>query len=170
MRWQPRAARRTNRAALALALGLSVGAALADQPERFGDWDLLRLPQAGCQLTQTVISRRSGTRIAEIWLAGQPDGSSVLSARVPVGVSLPEGIAYRHPSARRAVPLTWQLCGPETCLAQARITEEETARLKRGSRIVLAFVPVRGSRPLQVAVSLRGVTAGLRAVAACSPP
>jgi invasion protein IalB len=81
---------------------------------------------------------------------------------------LGEGIAYRHADdASRAVPLTWQMCNAQTCLAQARITVRETERLRRGDAIILAFRPLRDSRIIQVSASLTGVTRGLAAVQAC---
>jgi len=146
---------------------LATTAVTAQTPQRFGDWSLVEFPDQSCRLVQSVLSRRSGNVLAEVWLGSRVDETAVFSARVPVGVDLAAGIAYRHPNRSAAVPLIWQMCGPEKCLAQSQITEEETNRLRRGREVVLAFVPIRGSRPLRVAISLRGVTAGLRAQTTC---
>ncbi|WP_407493628.1 invasion associated locus B family protein [Pseudooceanicola sp. MF1-13] len=160
---------RVRRAFLTAAAALVLGGTslTAQQVDRFGDWLLVQFPDQRCRLAQTVLSRRSGNELVEIWLDEEPQGTAVISARVPVGVDLAAGIAYRHPSRQTAVPLIWQMCGPDKCLAQAQITADELTRLRRGNLITLAFVPVRGSRALRVAVSLRGVTSGLRAQAAC---
>lgn len=142
----------------------------ADPPQRFADWQLIQFPDFSCQLVQTVVSRRTGNTLTEMWLMAQADGTGVISVRVPVGVDLAAGIAYRHPNRQAAVPLIWQMCGPDKCLAQSRITQAEMARLRKGRAVRLGFVPVPGSRPLQVSVSLMGVTAGLRAQTACKAP
>lgn len=157
--------------AAALALGLMIAGAAcaaAQEARRFSDWMLLPLPGQGCVLQYRAVAPEAGLTLADLYLSPAEAGRAVLSVQVPVGVSIADRVIYRHPEAARAVPLIWQSCTPQNCLAQIMITAEEVARLKAGRRIELGFVPTVGARRLSFAVSLSGVTAGLRAAEACA--
>lgn len=158
--------------AAALALGVmaaSAPPAAAQEARQFADWTMLTLPGQGCVLQYRAVAPDAGLVLADLYLSPAEAGRAVLSVRVPVGVSIADRAIYRHPGADSAVPLIWQTCNPQTCLAQIKIAAEEVGRLKAGRRIELGFVPTVGARRLSFAVSLRGVTAGLRAAAACTP-
>lgn len=129
--------------------------------EQFRDWTVLAREAGGCLLHQRVIAAKAGLTIADVFLAPSGGGGLVVSARVPVGAALSSGMAYRHPGRAMAVPLVWQSCDAESCLAQVEVTAEERARLMRGLRVEMAFVPVPGARPLRFQLSLLGLTAAL---------
>ncbi len=158
----------------ALALWLWGAADLAAQQIRdgreiFRDWELLRLPEGGCLLAQHVLAREGELKIAGVFLSATGSGSALLSVQVPVGASLADGIGYRHPGRSAVVPLIWQSCNSETCLAQVEVTPQELARLRAAREIRIAFVPVRGSRPLVFSLSLMGLTRGMRHLETCPP-
>lgn len=154
-------------------LGMVAAPAAADSPAPrsvHGDWVLI----AGggiCQLRNTRVSARSGAVLLEMVLLPSVDGSvgALAGLRVPVGVNLRDGIAWRH-AARpdQAVALAWQHCDAELCLAAGAISEAELDRLRRGNRIEVGFRPLPGADPVRMEVSLRGVTAGLRALERCA--
>ncbi|WP_165978775.1 invasion associated locus B family protein [Antarcticimicrobium luteum] len=146
------------------------GAACAAAPDarRFADWTLLEVPGQGCVLQYRAVAPGSGLVLADLYLSPVAEGGAILSVRVPVGASIADRAVYRHLGAGRAVPLIWQTCNRQTCLAQVHVTEEEIGRLRAGRAIELAFVPVPGARRLSFPVSLMGVTAGLRAALACT--
>ncbi len=137
--------------------------------EIFRDWELLHLPQGECLLVQQVLARRGEVAIADVYLSRSEAGSALLSVRVPVGVSLADGIGYRYPDRPEVVPLIWQSCNSGTCLAQIQITGKELARLQAAREIRIAFVPVRDARPLVFSLSLMGLTRGMQRLAACQP-
>lgn len=157
-------------AAALLALPAAVSAQAPDpQPEAFGDWVLVRAAGV-CQLRQTRLSAQSGAVLLEMLLLppGHGDGGALAGLRVPLGVSLPDGIAWRHPARPgEAIALAWQHCDPDLCLAAGAISGAELDRLKRGDRIEVGFRPLPSANPVRLPVSLRGVTAGWRALEAC---
>lgn len=135
-----------------------------------GDWVLI----AGdgiCQLRHTRISARSGAVLLEMVLLPpeRPGGGALAGLRVPLGVSLRDGIAWRHPSRPdQAIALAWQHCDADLCLAAGAISEGELDRLRRGNRIEVGFRPLPAADPVRMEVSLRGVTAGWRALERCA--
>lgn len=135
-----------------------------------GDWVVLRSPEGGCQMRSTILSRESGAILLEMILRPQPDGApgALVGLRAPVGVSLADGIAYRHPETPEvAIGLEWQSCDAALCLAVGAISDGALDALRRGARVEVGFRPLPGARAIRLPVSLRGVTAGWRAVAAC---
>lgn len=164
-----------------LLAGLSVvqpGWAQADlSTARFGDWTLLRGPDGICQLRYGLHSAQSGALLLEMILtppAPAPDNSGVqggamVAILVPRGVSLRDAIAYRHPGQPdRAIGLAWQSCDVDLCLAAGAISAVELDRLRRGTRVEVGFRPLPDAVPIRMQVSLRGVTAGWRALGACA--
>lgn len=148
---------------------------------RFGDWTLLQGGPGICQLRYSMHSTHSGAVLLEVILrAPEPGGveagganveepyGAMLAMLVPRGASLRDSIAYRHPrQPDRAVGLAWQSCDTEFCLAAGPVSVAELDRLRRGNDIEVAFRPLPEAMPIRMQVSLRGVTAGWRALADC---
>jgi invasion protein IalB len=144
-------------------VGLATAAA-AD--ESFRDWRLARAADEGdCLLVQSVLSRGSGTMLAQAVVQRQ-NGSAVLAVRVPTGAALADGIGYRV-AGGEVVALQWVSCDPDLCLAVRTLSEDELGILLRGREMVLGFRPLSGSSPLHLPVSLMGLTAGWRALGRC---
>lgn len=142
---------------------------------RHGDWTLLQGADGLCQLRYSMHSARSGAVLLEMILrAPDPDATgaegegAMVAVLVPRGASLRDTVAYRHPrQPDRAIGLAWQSCNVELCLAAGQISPEELDRLRRGNHVEVAFRPLPDAVPIRMQVSLRGVTAGWRALAAC---
>lgn len=134
------------------------------------DWEVVRLPGgAGCAVAQAVIGRRTGVVLAQLFLQPGPERGATLIARVPNGVHLPDGLAYRHSgAARTAVGLAWQSCDAERCSASGLLSRAELGRLLRGREIILGYRPMRGSAALNVPVSLMGLSAAWTAALGCN--
>jgi len=147
------------RRAVALAMVWLAGPAAA--AEQFRDWSVLAPEAGGCLLHQRVIAAEAGLAIADVFAQPTDAGGLRLSVQVPVGASLADGMAYRHTGQARAVPLLWQRCDGESCLAQVEVDARERGRLMRAVRVDVAFVPVPGARPLTFRLSLLGLTAAL---------
>ena len=158
------------RVSLAAGLWLAVATApvAAETATRFRDWVVLPMGPAGCVAAQRLVAAGPGLTIGDVFLAGRDGGGAILSLRVPLGADLSTPAAYRLGGGQEAVPLIWQSCDADSCLAQIEVTPGERARLSRARAVTLAFRPTTGSPPLRVPVSLMGVTAALRAQAACS--
>ena len=177
------ACRGARRALLAAGLAAAVLAAPGAAPageslagtelDRFGDWVLLRAAPGVCQLRHTLLSATSGAVLLEMLLLppdpAHTDGGALVALRVPLGVSLPDGIAWRHPaSPTEAVGLAWQHCDATLCLAAGRISAAELDRLRRGNHVEVGFRPLPDAAPIRMQVSLRGVTAGWQALTDCA--
>jgi invasion protein IalB len=148
-------------------------AAQDPQTTRHRDWQVVRDGNGGCLAATTAGLAAGKTGLLTLSLLPLPDqtgartAGALMSARVPLGVSLTEPLAYSRAQTSEAVGLAWQRCDAETCLAMAPISAEELARLKRGRRVLFAFRPLRGSKPLIVPVSLMGLTRAWGAVTDC---
>ena len=147
----------------------------------FGDWVLLSSGPGVCQLRHTLLSAQSGAVLLEMLLlppdpaetaasGTTSDTGALVALRVPLGVSLPDGIAWRHPATPfEAVGLEWQHCDATLCLAAGRISTAELDRLQRGNHVEVGFRPLPDAAPIRMQVSLRGVTAGWQALRGCAP-
>jgi invasion protein IalB len=152
----------------ATVLALATLAAAPLRAEVFGAWSMRPAGEdAECLLVQSVALLDTGRTVAQVMLDGHGDGRLRVAVRVPLGAGLAQPLVYMHPGRDMAVPLEWTVCGAETCLAQADVVPAEVDRLRRGDRVVMIFRPLRDSRPISFAVSLRGVTRGLQAQASC---
>lgn len=149
-------------------VALLLACAPAARAETFRDWALLTPEQGPCLLHQKVIATAAGLPIADVFAAPVANGGLRLSVLVPLGAALAEPMAYRVPGAARAVPLVWQNCNTESCLAQVEVDPAERARLAAGLLVEVGFVPVIGARPMRFELSLLGLTAGLAAAERCS--
>jgi len=152
-----------------LAAGLLAATGPAARAQSFRDWELVAPPGAACLLHQKVIAAAAGMAIAEVFAEPRPGGGLRLSVIVPLCAALAQPMAYRLPDEARAVPLIWQSCNAETCLAQVEVGAEDRKRLAAAPSAEIGFVPVVDGRPLRFALSLMGLTAGLKAAEACAP-
>lgn len=147
-------------------------AAQSFETQDIRDWTVVRGGDgAGCFATVSVGLKAPSSGLATLSLfprraeAGAP---AVLSVQVPLGASLPDGIAYTYRSGSEAVGLAWQYCTERTCVASGGVSAAELDRLKRGRRIFLGFVPLPGSAAVITPVSLLGITKAWAEVQACS--
>lgn len=163
------------RHALALAVWTILAAPLMAQSFEttdMRDWSVVQgTGGQGCFATLSVGLKAPSSGLATLSIfarQGGGDTPAVMSVQVPLGASLPQGIAYTHAGGSEAVGLAWQYCTPETCVASGGISQDELQRLKDGRRVFLGFVPLPGSAPLVVPVSLLGITRAWEAVQDCA--
>lgn len=156
--------------AAALALWSGPGADARAQGTVHRDWTVVKL-DGGCLATQQVHGRRTGAMLLEaVFSPSGGDGTVAMALRVPTGVHLPDGIAYRHAASDRvAVGLEWQQCTSSRCTAIALLSASEFGRMLRGREIIVGYRPLPRSRLLNLPLSLLGLTAAWRDVATCRP-
>ncbi len=143
--------------------------------ERFRDWQVVYVGEsgnpgqtAGCFASHSSVVKGETTVLATINLyRNGRTQAPVAIVKVPTGVSLVSGIAWRHTASGDVVSLEWQYCTPETCLARITLSADEVARLKAGREFELAYRPLPGSRILSVPVSLLGFTRAYERLEAC---
>lgn len=136
------------------------------EAQRFQDWSLLKVENTQCLLHHASLSRRSGLTLIEAVIT-RDDAGPVLAFFVPTGADLAAGIQYRLGAQAAPVSLEWQSCDPRLCRAQVRLNEDQWQAFKAAPSAQAAYVPRPGSPPLQVEMSLRGVTRGWAALNAC---
>ena len=161
----------------ALVIGLAVITCTAAQSQNLEtdtmrDWTVVRGTSGqGCFATMSVGLKAPSSGLATVSLfkrAADDGAPAVMTIQVPLGASLPDGIAYTHSSSGEAIGLAWQYCTPETCVASGGVSEAELNKLRAGRRVFLGFVPLPGSAPLITPVSLLGITRAWNAVQDCS--
>lgn len=158
----------------ALLLALGVPARLGAQPvangTEFGDWTVVcaaeAVGQTICALAQTLADPADGRLLAEIGLnpiGSGPDARLVMVLRTPSSMLLTVRPAFRV-GAGPTVPLNWHTCAGETCSALLTLEPDDIAAMRRGLTMIVGYQPVHLDQPLTFPVSLRGITAGLRAL------
>jgi invasion protein IalB len=153
--------------ALRAAVFVAMSWSAAAQAQPFRDWQVVEA-DGDCLLLQSLLSRTSGAMLAQVILQ-RDQGGTTLALRVPTGASLASGIGYRV-GAGPLHELDWMHCDAALCLAVRPLSDDELRSILRGREMTVGFRPLPGSRPLNLPVSLMGVTAGWRALERCLPP
>lgn len=136
----------------------------------FADWTVVCAAEAPeqnvCALAQTLENPETGALLAEIGLNPLGSGDAarlVMVLRTPTSMLLSVRPAFRV-GAGPTVPLNWHTCTGDTCSALLTLDDASIRALRRGITMIVGYQPLGQDRPLTFPVSLRGVTAGLRAL------
>lgn len=157
-----------------LALGQEIvnGVAVGDiyTREEFGDWDMRCVRTANekdpCQLYQ-LLQDGAGNSVAEISLfelAG--GGAAVAGATViaPLGTLLTQQLTISvDGGSTKRYPFSW--CTSQGCFSRIGLTEEGLNGFRKGAAATVTIVPFAApDKPVSLAMSLSGFTAGFQAV------
>lgn len=155
--------------------GLAVGTAYFR--DTFTDWRVRCQKTVDsndpCQLFQLLADDTGGT-VAQIVVfnLNAPEGPAVAGANVtvPLETALREGLKLRvDDNPAKAYPFAY--CDDIGCHARLGLTAVELKAMQDGSAALLATVPYRGDRePVIVNISLKGFTAGYKAVVENNQP
>jgi invasion protein IalB len=141
--------------------------------ETHGDWEIrcIRAEQGQpepCQLYQLMRDSQGGA-VAEFNVFDIPDeGQLVAGATIvtPLETLLTPGIRLRVDEGNWS-EYPFAFCQPIGCFARIGLTEEDLTALRRGSRAMVALVPLPAPDQLvQISASLSGFTAGFAALEA----
>ncbi len=159
--------------ALALLLGLWLPTAAGAEAEggaQFQDWTVTCAPAGAetraCALTQRLADPSDGRFLGEVGLNPLGSGAErrlVMVLRTPDGVLLTARPAFRV-GAGEPVALVWHSCAEARCSALLTLEPAHITALRRGLTMVVGYQPLGRDGPVTFPVSLRGVTAGLRAL------
>jgi invasion protein IalB len=152
--------------AAVLALSSPAVAASIKTGDTSGDWTYVCPEVNGktttCQLVQTQLmeNKEDGKkgRLLQLTLSLQPDKSVLMHALLPLGISIPTGVAYNIDNGEQS-PLMLQRCTGVGCEAIAIIPADKVTQLKKGNEMKVGFRA--GTQTLIIPVSLKGVTDGL---------
>ena len=159
--------------------GLSMGqeqGAPADGPgstyvkDKFGDWEerCVRAENGAdpCQLYQ-LLRDETKNAVAEVSLFGLPPGQKAVAGAtiiVPLETLLAADLTLQIDTSKpRKYPISW--CAVIGCIARVGFTQEEVNAFQKGNAATITIVPVVApDKPVKVAISLNGFTAGFDAV------
>ncbi len=156
-------------AAVLVCGGTAARADEAAKDERFGDWVLhcteISKGDTACALHQKIASETTKAPVAAFAIAFNKDSKELrLTAVLPLGLDIAAGVAGKV----NEVPLAFavQTCVRRGCVANVTVDEKLLDTL-RGSDSFTATFKMRSVRdPVKVAVSLKGLHEGLKALEA----
>ncbi|ANK81966.1 MAG: hypothetical protein TEF_15050 [Rhizobiales bacterium NRL2] len=130
-----------------------------------GDWEKrcidLQAQGRRCALVQMGDNPTAQVRaVATLTRGGENGAETVARFEVPIGVHLPSGLRV-HIDGQDFGGVPYQFCHPDRCAAIAILSAEQEAALKGGSTATITFF-ADPKVPIEVPISLMGVTAGLR--------
>jgi len=162
---------------LAIGLAVAPGSVLGEEKQKkpeftsstHGDW-VLRCPKEKtsetpqpCTLTQQIIAEKAESPIATvIFVYGGNPSTLHAILRVPLGVALPPGMKMEIDKGKTH-PFNFSHCEPGGCVVTSKISSELRNELESGSKANIGFLSMVG-RKIVVPASLRGITAGLKAL------
>lgn len=153
-----------------LLAALSAGAQ-EQTSQQYGDWTLRCAEQQGgkiCSLRQRVVQGEGNDLLAEVSLNmaqidGQPRVLMVMNS--PEGVALNIAPGFIVDGGDEAVNLSWRTCIRQLCRAAALLTPQQQGAVMAGNVMTLGYRKFRSETTTAFPVSLKGVTAGLAALA-----
>ena len=153
---------------------LSVGAMAQNQAQpagpkvirqgTHGDWEHSCIVQPSgaqeCFISQFSVSKQANVRgLMTIVKDGKGYG---VRFEVPIGVYLPTGLALTIDGKDFGTTL-FERCFPDRCVAFVDLRQETVAMLKKG-KVATLIVHSAPKQPIYLPISLKGVTAGFRAL------
>lgn len=160
--------------AIAAFLGVTAAAAAAEPRvgERFSDWTFdctaISANVNKCVLTQTLLATTDSTgnqgRVLKLTL-GQlgTEGELVLLALAPLGIYIPAGVAGKVDQDEQ-FPMILQSCTERGCEAAVQVGPELLQSMKAGENLLIGFNAQSDGKTITVPASLKGLTAGLKAL------
>jgi invasion protein IalB len=138
--------------------------------EGHGDWRVTcsKVKSDQVETTQCVMSQTQKRKDSEKVLLGvqiQPMAGEKISGRIrlPLGVSLKDGVTLRVDDEEPFAALAYRTCLPHGCIVPFQFDSDTVKRLKDGGGLKLSLVSVNNKR-FGFAVSLKGFTAAYNRV------
>ena len=145
-----------------LAVLAAVAVAQAQQRD-YGDWRHDCPQGQACRIYQALAEQGAERAFLTMEVVRREQGGTYASITLPLGIYLPPGIALKvDQGLGRELPVT--VCLPGGCKILLTLDDELLQAMKRGQRLRLRFYQASDD-PVEVALSLRGFTAGHAALA-----
>jgi invasion protein IalB len=138
--------------------------------QKFKDWSTrCEVPKGSeneqCYIFQNLVTKKDDKFIQVLnVLVGfiTADGKPGLYATAPLGVSLPHGVQLRIDDGE-AVRFGYRHCNNNGCLGALALSDELIEEMKGGKQAIIT-IHSGGQKPVSIAVSLQGFTAGFTAL------
>lgn len=119
--------------------------------------------QEQCFIFQNLVLKEGGQRVLHMaigYIKGRPDPVALIT--MPLGISLPPGGSIVIDDDE---PIRFQIerCEPAGCRAGLALKDKLLAAFKKGIKATVTFMDAT-RRPINVPLSLKGFTAGLKAL------
>jgi len=115
-------------------------------------------------LNQTIVEAKSKKPILQLALRKLgKEQNLALVVNVPLGVYLASGIGGKVDDGKQ-FGLIWQSCTKSGCQAALGLDGATREALEKGKKLLIGFKTRPDSKTITVAASLKGVTAGLKAL------
>ncbi|NKB22209.1 MAG: hypothetical protein GKS01_17115 [Alphaproteobacteria bacterium] len=136
--------------------------------QRIGDWTFqcqaLTASDTRCVIFQQLINQKTRRPVLRATLAALGEKKNLgLVVLAPLGIFLASGIAGKVDDGKQ-FKFIMQRCTQQGCQGALQVSDSLKANLKKGKRLIVAFKPTATGKPVQLAVSLKGVAAGLKAL------
>ena len=138
--------------------------------ERIGDWvfqcQALSADENICGLVQTIIDNKTKRQVVGIAVryAGQGEKKRLgMFVTVPLGIFLGSGIGGKIDTSEQ-FKFNLITCNQRGCQGATEIKASMLAGLKKGERLIIGFKARADTKTIAVPVSLKGFTAGLKAI------
>jgi len=155
---------------LSFAVATSYVFAAPKDGQKFKDWSTrCEIPKGSendqCYIFQNLVTKKDDKFIQVLnVLVGfiTTDGKPGLYATAPLGVSLPHGIQLQIDDGK-AVRFGYRHCNTNGCLGALALSDELIEEMKGGKQAVIT-IHSGAQKPVSIAVSLQGFTAGFTAL------
>lgn len=164
--------RRRLLAALAAGMVLLAPHAMAQEAdeitEKYSDWNVRCVTSQSegeeeksqrCWMVQVLTRKSGGERLVQVEIV-YVHGAPRLVILAPFGLLLTDGVQFTidDEESRR---LDFRTCLPAGCIIESDLEAPQAAALRRGERLVLRFTVAASGQPIDLAISLAGVTAAM---------
>ncbi len=137
----------------------------------YGDWilnctkddDPKKKAPERCGLSQKLMNERGNVFLAVNILNVDKAGNKAMLFTIPLGFYLPAGVTATVDN-RKARNLLVVFCTQEGCAARLPLDAKLTYELSRGKKMMIRLKSGDQAQNIQMGVSLKGITAGLKAV------
>jgi invasion protein IalB len=162
-------------AVIGIATMLFAGTAIAQDAklkvgERIGDWTFqcqaVSADQNVCGLLQTIADNKSRQQVLVVAVRHVGEEKKLgMFVTAPLGIFLGSGIGGKVDDGEQ-FKFNLQTCTQRGCQAATAIEGKRLKELKKGNRLLIGFKAHANAKTITVPVSLKGFTAGLKAIGA----
>lgn len=134
--------------------------------QQFDDWFLRCSGENVCTLVQVLLMGEGdqAKRLLETAIISGVDGLEIVQMTLPFGIDLRAGIAFRV-DEHEEMQAGFVTCLEQGCIVRLRLTEQLKLDLKKGIRGLVGFRPIGASENTVIEISLKGISAGMEALA-----
>lgn len=150
----------------------SPAALAAEEGKQFQDWKVKceKIEESAkeqCFIFQTLIDDDAKQPVLQTVVGYLQDGKPAIIFTVPLGVALRAGVGVKIDDSE-PMRIPYEHCTPSGCIAGLPLDDKTLGSFKRGLESKVLVYDASG-RPISLALSLKGFTAGFSSLKAATP-